>query len=145
MSRRKGLGWVALALMFGACSFHRTATHWNGHVGADGEPVFVQTSTFVGLNFAVLVPVFGKTSVDAMIDAATRRIDAADGSRLRLVETESNNYWYGVPPLSWLFSPVMTSVTIEYQPSPTALARAGVAAGPASTAAAPPSSPPPAR
>lgn len=90
--------------------------------------MFVQTSTFVGCKVFVLLDFLGDTSVDAMIDAASRRIAADAGGRLRLVETETNNYWYALPPLSWLFSPVLASVSIEYRPSPAALARAG--AGP---------------
>ena len=73
-----------------------------------------------------LVPFVGETTIDEMVDESTRWIRAADGSRLRLVETELHNYWYGVPPLSWIFSPVITSVTFEYEPSDTALAAAGV-------------------
>lgn len=120
--------------MLAGCTMHATATHWHGHVGADGEPVFVQTSTFVGCNLFILLPLLGNTSPDAMIDAASGHIATADGSRLRLVETETNNYWYSVPPLSWLFTPVVSSVSIEYRPSPAALARAGMRA-PAAAAA----------
>lgn len=121
----------ALALLglssFSACAFHNTATHWNGHLGADGQPVFVRTSSYVGMNFAILVPMAGRTTVDEMIEEATRAIDTEHGSHLRLVETETNNYWYGIPPLSWLFSPVVTSISFEYRPSPKALAEAAAA------------------
>jgi hypothetical protein len=107
--------------------YHNTATHWNGHLGADGQPVFVLSSSYVGLNFAIFFPMAGRTTVDAMIEEATRAIDTDHGDRLRLVETETNNYWYGLPPLSWLFSPVVTSISVEYRPSPLALAEAAAA------------------
>jgi len=87
---------------------HSKAVQWNGHVGPDGEPVFVQQSTDVGLQLAILLPFVGATGIDAMIDASTQWIGKEESSHLRLVETESNNYWYGVPPLSWLITPVMT-------------------------------------
>ena len=121
----------ALALVapfvLASCAFHNTATHWNGHLGADGQPVFVRTSSYVGVNFLVLVPMAGRTTVDEMVEEATRAIDTEHGSHLRLVETETNNYWYGIPPLSWLFSPVVTSISFEYRPSPKALAEAAAA------------------
>jgi hypothetical protein len=113
--------------VFASCAFHNTATHWNGHLGADGQPVFVRTSSYVGVNFAILVPMAGRTTVDEMIEEATRTIDTEHGSHLRLVETETNNYWYGIPPLSWLFSPVVTSISLEYRPSAKALAEAAAA------------------
>ena len=121
----------ALALLalfaFPACTFHNTATHWNGHLGADGQPVFVRTSSYLGLNFGIFLPMAGRTTADEMIEEATRAIDADHGSHFRLVETETNNYWYGLPPLSWLFSPVVTSISFEYRPSAMALAEAAAA------------------
>ncbi|HZN38247.1 MAG TPA: hypothetical protein VFD82_05555 [Planctomycetota bacterium] len=120
------LALVALFVLT-ACAFHNTATHWNGHLGADGQPVFVRTSSYVGVNFAIFVPMAGRTTVDKMIEDATRAIDTDHGSHLRLVETETNNYWYGIPPLSWLFSPVVTSISFEYRPSAKALAEAAAA------------------
>jgi len=115
------------ASIFSCCVYHNTATHWNGHLGADGQPVFVLSSSYVGLNFAIFFPMAGRTTVDAMIEEATRAIDTDHGDRLRLVETETNNYWYGLPPLSWLFSPVVTSISLEYRPSAMALAEAAAA------------------
>lgn len=118
----------ALALgilpLFAGCAMHSTATQWNGHVGPNGEPVFVLSSTYLGLHLVGVVPFIGDTTIDEMITDSTQWIRAGEGSHLRLVETESNNFWYGLPPLSWFISPVMTSVTIEYKPSAAALARA---------------------
>jgi hypothetical protein len=113
----------ALSLLTG-CAFHHTATDWNGHIGADGKPVFVQTSTYWGLNLLVAGPLAGKTTIEEMVADATSQSGPLDGDRLRIVETESSNYWWSVPPLSWVFSPVLTSISIEYQPSERALAAA---------------------
>ena len=117
---------------------HSTATHWNGHLGADGQPVFVLTSSYVGFNFAILMPLVGRTTIDEMVDEASRRITDLHGSHLRLVETETNNYWYGVPPLSWLFSPVVTIISFEYRASEQALSEAAAADRRRADPAAPP-------
>jgi hypothetical protein len=138
----RALALAALALC-GGCAFHSTATHWNGHLGADGQPVFVLTSSYVGMNLGVVLPMAGRTSIDEMIDEATRRITAVEGDHLRLVETETNNYWYGLPPLSWLFSPVVTSISFEYRPSEAAVA--AVKAADAARAEQNPASPVPPR
>lgn len=130
---------LLLAPLLGSCSMHSLATRWNGHVGPDGEPVFVLTSTYLGLHLTGMIPMAGETTIEAMVDESTRWITAADGSRLRLVETESSNFWWALPPLSWIFSPVLTSVTFEYRPSADALARAAAAAGPADADPAAPS------
>jgi hypothetical protein len=112
-------------MLFCSCAVHTSATRWNGHLGPDGKPVFVLNSKFVGFQLAIVVPFVGSTQVDTMIDEATAWITAHEGDHLRLVETESNNYWYSIPPLTWLLTPVGTSVTFEYQPSAAALAAAG--------------------
>ncbi len=121
---RRALALGLLPLLAG-CAFHTNATRWNGHLGPDGKPVFVLNSRFIGFQLAIVLPFVGSTQVDTMIDEATAWITAHEGDHLRLVETESNNYWYAIPPLSWLFTPVGTSVTFEYQPSVSALAAAG--------------------
>jgi hypothetical protein len=99
---------------------------WNGHVGPDGVPVFALNSTYMGLHLGVMLPVFGKTRIAEMIEDSTEWVRDNDGSHLRLVETDIDNSWYVAPPLSWLVTPVVTSVTIEYRPTPAALAREGV-------------------
>ena len=125
-ARVRALSLLATALL-GSCSLHSKAVQWHGHVGPDGVPVFVQQSTYIGLQLAVFVPFLGNTNIGEMIDESSASIDCAEGSRLRLIETETN-YWYGVPPLSWFVTPVVSSVTFEYQPSAQALAREGVSA-----------------
>ena len=117
---------AVLPTLFAGCAFHSTATHWNGHVGPDGEPVFVLSSSYVGLHFAIVLPLVGSTTVDEMIAESTGWILEHEGSRLRVIETEVDNYWYGIPPVSWLITPVMTHVSIEYHPSSQAMAAAGV-------------------
>ena len=58
---------LACALATG-CTFHSTATHWNGRLGEDGKPIFVKTSTNVGMNLIIVLPVLGNTSIDEMLD-----------------------------------------------------------------------------
>lgn len=100
-----------------SCSLHGTATHWNGRVGLDGETVFVKNTTNVGVNLFVGVPLFGSTTMDRMIDSTTAAIAEVDGNKVRVIETTNENYWYGFPPFTWILTPVITSVSIEYQPS----------------------------
>lgn len=106
------------------CTFHSTATHWNGRVGADGEPIFVKVGTNVGLNVFVILPLFGNTSIDTMLDETTGEIARTGSDRVRVIETASENYWHGFPPLTWLLTPVITNVSVEYRPSPQEVAEA---------------------
>lgn len=118
---RRILALAPLVLAMG-CSFHSRATHWHARTGPEGKPVFALTTTTYGLNLVIAMPVLGSTSLDEMVDVASARIAELGGDRVRLVETESSNYWYAIPPISWILSPVVTSVTLEYSPSPEELA-----------------------
>lgn len=111
------LATLALFLLTTACSFHSTATRWNGMYDADGKPVFVKTTTNVGFNLLILLPILGNTTIDSMIDETTAEIANEGGSRVRLVQSGAENYWYGWSPFTWIITPVVTDIAIEYEPS----------------------------
>jgi hypothetical protein len=111
-----------------SCSFHTTATQWHGLRDETGRPVFAKTSTNVGFNLLVLLPLFGNTTLDAMIDEVSGEIAAQGGDRVRLVQTGAENYWYGWSPFTWIVTPVVTEVVMEYEPSAEALQAATQAA-----------------
>lgn len=117
---------AAACSLLPSCAFHSTAKQWNGHVDASGQPVFLQTSTYWGAHFCIGLPWFGNTTIDKMIEASTAKIRPEDGDRLQVIETECYNGWAAIPPLTWLFTPVMTTVSIEYRPTAKAMADAGL-------------------
>lgn len=90
--------------------------------------MFLLTSTYWGANFGIGLPWFGNTTIDKMIEASTAQIRPEDGSNLQVIETECYNGWAAIPPLTWFVTPVMTTVSIVYRPSPQALAAAGIGA-----------------
>tara|TARA_R110002072_G_scaffold228234_9_gene385292 strand:- start:76484 stop:76939 length:456 start_codon:yes stop_codon:yes gene_type:complete len=113
------LRWASIALLFlsTSCSFHSTATHWNGLRDADGKPVFVKATTNIGFNLLVILPLFGNTSIDSMLDETTAEIAREGGDRVRVIQSGTENYWYGWSPFTWIITPVVTDVALEYEPS----------------------------
>jgi hypothetical protein len=105
------------AALLASCTFHDTATHWNGRVGLDGQPIHVKVSTNLGINLAVLLPLLGNTSIDAMIEQSSAAIGERGSDHLRVIQTTSENYWHGFPPFTWIVTPVITTISIEYRPS----------------------------
>jgi hypothetical protein len=108
---------AAASVLLASCAFHSTATHWNGRLDPDGRPVFVKTTTNVGMNLLVLLPLLGNTNIDTMLDATTAAIAEKQGNRVRVIQTSSENYWHGFPPFTWVVTPVITAVAVEYEPS----------------------------
>jgi hypothetical protein len=111
------------ALALGGCTFSTTATHWNGRVGPDGKPVYVMTHTNIGLNLLIIIPTLGRTSLPDEIDKLTDQLATEKGDDVRMVESSSENYWYGFAPVTWVLTPVITTVSAEYHPAPDVLAK----------------------
>lgn len=113
------LRWASIALLFlsTSCAFHSTATHWNGLRDADGKPVFVKATTNIGFNLLVIVPLFGNTSLDSMLDETTAEIAGEGGDRVRVIQSGTENYWYGWSPFTWIITPIVTDIALEYEPS----------------------------
>ena len=57
-----------------------------------------------------------------MIDELTEEISEEDGDKVRIIQSSSENYWYGFPPVTWILTPVITTVAADYEPSDTVLA-----------------------
>ena len=108
---------LVMVLMSGSCALHGTADEWNGLVNVDGKKVYLDSTTKVGFNFFVVIPGLGKTNLDGMVKEATKSISEKGGNYLRVVQGSSENYWYGLPPLSWIITPVISTLTVEYRPS----------------------------
>jgi hypothetical protein len=115
---------LALTALTSGCAFHSTASHWNGRVGPNGEPVFVKSTSSVGFNLFVLIKLVGGTNIDGMIHEMTGNIAAEGGDRVRVIQSSTENYWYGFPPFTWIVTPVITTVAADYEPSAEQLAEA---------------------
>jgi hypothetical protein len=115
--------WITFAFVFQACAFHSTAKQWNGRTGADGEPVYYTATTKVGLNFLIAFTFLGDTGIDGMVDDMTANIQEEGGDHVRIVQGSSENYWYGFPPITWILTPVISTVSADYRPDPEVLAK----------------------
>lgn len=100
-----------------SCTFHSTAKHFNGRVDQDGKHIYVRSTTNVGFNLGIILKLFGATDMDSMVDQMTASIAEEGGDRVRIIETSTENYWYGFPPFTWILTPVITTVSADYQPT----------------------------
>lgn len=122
MRKQIGLCSLLVAVAFATgCTLPSTSTRWNGLVGPHGKPVYVKSHTNIGLNLAIFVPFLGSTTLSKQIDELTQEIADENGDVVRMIESAKENYWYGFPPFTWIVTPVITTVTADYQPDPTLL------------------------
>ena len=104
------------SLFMASCATHSTANNWNGLVGQTGDPVNLVSTTKIGLNLFVMIPLFGKTNVNSMVDEATAEIAEKNGDYVRVIQGNTENFWYGYPPFTWILTPVIGKVTAEFRP-----------------------------
>ena len=113
---------VTFALTTG-CTTTTTAKHWNDRVGPNGKPIYIKSHTTIGINILIFIPVLGATTLTKQIDRMTKDIADENGNTVRMIETSRENYWYGYPPFTWAITPVITTVTADYEPSADVLAK----------------------
>ncbi len=113
---RRQLALLATAWL-GSCAFHTTATQWHGLTATDGKPIFVKGTTNVGMNVFILIPLFGNVTIDTMLEETAFEIAKSGSDGIRVIQTNAEVYWYGFPPFTWVITPVVTNVAIEYHPS----------------------------
>ena len=107
---------IGLSQIISGCAIHSTAKDWNDLSGVDDPHRYYRTTTRVGMNLLVGIPVLGATSIDRMVKDLTESIAAEDGSRVRIVNCTRENYWYGFTPITWILTPVKFTVAAEYTP-----------------------------
>ncbi len=107
---------IGLAITLGGCAHHSTSRNWNGLMGADGEPTYYKETSKVAVNLFIAIPLAGNVSIDGMMRDLTEDIHKESGNNVRVVQGDSENYWYGFPPITWVFTPVITTVSAEYKP-----------------------------
>lgn len=110
-----GLG---LCLLINGCAFHSKAKNWNGLMGSEGKPAYYEKTSKVVFNLLVMVPFIGNAGIDGMVEDITADIAEQKGNNVRIVQGSSENYWYGFPPVTWVITPVVTTVSAEYTPDP---------------------------
>jgi len=113
---------LLLLLLAPACAFHDTARDWNRRVSADGHAVWYTETTKVALKLFFVVPFLGDVGVPGMVDELSAEIAARGGDHMRIVQGDTENYWYGFPPITWIFTPVVSHVNAEWRPHPVSLA-----------------------
>ena len=115
---------AVVALLCSSCAFHSGATQWNSRMGLNGRPVHIKTTTSVGLNIGIILKLFGATDINGLVDELTAEIAAEGGDNVRVIQSSSENYWYGFPPFTWILTPVITTVAADYEPTTEALQEA---------------------
>lgn len=117
MKHTKILVLVSLLLGMASCTFHSTAKHFNGRVDANGKHVYVRSTTNIGFNLGIIFKIIGATDMDSMVDQMTASIADEGGDNVCIIETSTENYWYGFPPFTWILTPVITTVSADYRPT----------------------------
>jgi hypothetical protein len=117
------LGPIGIAFIVSGCAFSSTARNWNGLKGLDDQPTYYLNTTKVGMNLFIVVPCFGDMGIAGLTRDMTEKIKEQGGNDVRIVQGDSESYFYGWPPFTWIITPVISTVAAEYTPSAEVYAR----------------------
>jgi hypothetical protein len=110
-------GIALLSLTLGGCAFSTTAKDWNGLKGPDDKPSYYMTTTKVGLNLLIAVPFLGDMGIAGLTRDLTEYVKEQGGNDVRIVQGTSESYFYGWPPFTWVITPVVSTVSAQYEPN----------------------------
>lgn len=113
---------LAASLLLPACAFHSEARQWNGRVDPDGHALYFASTTKVGMRLLVIIPFLGDLGIEGMVDELTAYVAAQGGDGMNIVQGDTESYWYGFPPVTWIFTPVISTLAATYRPTPEQLA-----------------------
>ena len=123
-SRIPAVGLVIVVAALCSCTMISTARRWNGRYAEGGRKVFVKTVTKVGANAFVLLPFLGWSDNETLVDRLTEEIAREGGDNVRIIEFESRRYWWtSIVPFTMIVTPVVATVSAEYEPSAAELAK----------------------
>jgi len=79
---------------------------------ADSEPIDFQITRTVGLHFLFdLMPLFGDATLDRSMQEFQKAARGRGAIGIRIAEIETTMYWWVLPPVSFIFPPVSTTVS----------------------------------
>lgn len=105
-----------LFLLSSGCAFSSRARDWSQLRGLDGKPAYYINTTKIGLNLLVFIPFLGDMGIQGLVRDMTDHVAEEGGDQIRIVQGDSENYWYGWPPFTWVVTPVISTVSAEYEP-----------------------------
>jgi len=86
----------------------------------DGDPFHYMTSSSFGVHFLMEpLPLFGDGTMDRALGEFEDSALELRGYNIRIAETETTTYWWILPPITFLFPPVLSKVygDIEFEAS----------------------------
>ena len=117
------LALCVLALPPGGCAYSTTARNWNGLNGPDDKPTYYMTTTKVGVNLLIGIPFIGDMGIAGLTYDLTKYVKEQGGNDVRIVQGTSESYFYGWPPFTWIITPVVSTVSAQYEPNPETFAQ----------------------
>jgi hypothetical protein len=110
-----------LLLSLPACVSHSVAADFSGVDGIRGEPIEYQLTTTWSLHALFVFGLLGDSSTRNTVREFTKEASQRGAKRVRITHSGSTTFWYILPPLSFIFHPVRTTVQGDVEGSATEL------------------------
>lgn len=99
------------ALLCTGCVFNTRCTDLNGLTDNDGQEIVYQQTSIVAIHAIFgLWPLIEDASLTNSVNEFTAQAADAGDTRMRIAQSSGSNYWWVLPPLSFLFTPVTADI-----------------------------------
>ena len=106
---------LTLSMPLAACVTHTHATDYHGVRDIRGAQVEYQTTSVYAVHVLWFFGIIGDSSTKKGVLEFTKEAAARGTKRARIIETQTNTYWWVLPPFSFLVQPVETIVEGEVE------------------------------
>lgn len=99
-----------------ACSMTRTATNFNGLSTPDGKPIAHLSTSNVALHLLMTEPLVGDATLEGTVSDFTRAAKEEKATKVRIVQSNVFAWWFILPPISFVLTPVTSNVAGDALP-----------------------------
>ncbi|TGN13431.1 hypothetical protein [Leptospira ilyithenensis] len=95
------------------CAISEKATRFNGMPTSEAKPDHYLKTTSFGLNLLIFIPVRRNAEFPESLEAFSEFVKKNKGNKFRLIQKETTKWAFIFPPISFLFTPVVTELVGE--------------------------------
>lgn len=107
----QSLVFAVLALFVAGCNTTVQGREFNGLETPEGPAIAHQSTHIWALHlFGGRIPMIGDATIPNVVEEFTEEAKRAGASRVRIVRSNQYPVWFAFPPISFLVTPVVTTV-----------------------------------
>lgn len=107
---------ITAGVLLSGCGTHNVDMNYKGIDTANGKPIAYVNTTVTACHFLGVWPMMYDASYTNTFNEFMKEAKRLNGNKVNVTESMSTKTWGAFPPLTWLFTPVQTTVSGDVFP-----------------------------